>query len=197
MKLIFASSNSGKIAEVKKIMLPEFLIIGMRDLGDIPDIVEDGETYSRNALIKAKAVFNRFKLPVVADDSGLDIDQLNGKPGVHSARFAGENVSYDDNNKKVIRLLKDYPEPHKAKFICCAVYYDGSKIIESYGKLEGMIIEESRGKNGFGYDPIFIPANSKRTLAEMTREEKNEISHRSIAFEQLKKLIIEWRKGNE
>ena len=118
-KLIFATGNKGKLKEVKEIFKNTYYeIISLFDLGDVPEIIEDGDTYEANAIIKAKAIYDIYKTPVIADDSGLSIEQLNGEPGVYSARYAGENCTYADNNKKVLEVLKSYPSPHKAKFIC-------------------------------------------------------------------------------
>ncbi len=190
IELVFASGNKGKIAEVNKIMLPEFKVISIYELGEVPDIIEDGTTFEENAFIKAEAIYNIYKKPTIADDSGLAVDQLDGKPGVFSARYAGENCTYDDNNKKLIEELSNYPEPHTAQFICCAVYFDGRIKKSVTGILKGEIINEFRGQNGFGYDPIFQAANEKRTLAEMRSDEKNKISHRAKAFSKLKKILL-------
>jgi XTP/dITP diphosphohydrolase len=190
-KLIFATGNKGKLKEVKEIFKnTNYEIISLYDLGDVPEIVEDGDTYEANALIKAKAIYDIYKMPVIADDSGLSVEQLNGEPGVFSARYAGENCTYDDNNKKLIKELSKYPEPHNAKFVCCAVYFNGEKDVNTFGYLPGKIIDKFIGKNGFGYDPIFIPDGFTKTLAEFTSEEKNKISHRAIAFNSLKELLV-------
>ncbi len=195
-KIIFASGNKGKIKEVKNIFKEtDFEIISLYDLGEVPEIIEDGETFEENSLKKAMEINKIHKLPTVADDSGLSVDQLDGKPGVYSARYAGENCTYDDNNKKILQELNSYQEPHSASFICCAVYYDGKDKYKTIGELPGKIIKEFRGKNGFGYDPIFIPDGFDVTLAEMSVDEKNKISHRSRAFNKLKKILIE--RGNQ
>lgn len=189
-KLIFATGNKGKLKEVKKIFSEtDYEIISLYDLGDVPEIIEDGDTYEANALIKAKAIYEIYKMHVIADDSGLSVEQLNGEPGVYSARYAGENCTYDDNNKKILEVLKPYPSPHKAKFVCSAVHYDGANITRAFGELHGQITSEFKGEHGFGYDPIFVPDGSSRTLAQYSSEEKNEISHRAIAFNSLKELL--------
>ncbi len=189
-KLIFATGNKGKLKEVKNIFeKTEYEIVSLYDLGEIPEIIEDGDTYEANAIIKAKAIYKIHKLPVIADDSGLSVEQLNGEPGVYSARYAGENSTYDDNNKKLIKELKKFDEPHFAKFVCSAAFYDGENIKSTFGELHGKIISEFKGTHGFGYDPIFIPKDSNRTLAEFSSEEKNKISHRAIAFNTLKILL--------
>lgn len=189
-KLIFATGNKGKLKEVKKIFSEtDYEIISLYDLGDVPEIIEDGDTYEANALIKAKAIYDIYKVPVIADDSGLSVEQLNGEPGVFSARYAGENCTYDDNNNKILEVLKSYPTPHKAKFVCSAVHYDGENIIRAFGELHGHIVSEIKGEHGFGYDPIFVPDGSSRTLAQYSSAEKNEISHRANAFNALKELL--------
>lgn len=191
-KLIFATGNKGKLKEVQKIFADtEFEIVSLYDLGDVPEIEENGITYAENALIKAKAIFEIHKLPVIADDSGLSVEQLNGEPGVFSARYAGENCTYDDNNKKLIKELEKFEQPHFAKFVCSAVFFNGKEVISTFGEFNGEIISEFKGEHGFGYDPIFVPQNSNRTLAEFTSEEKNKVSHRAIAFEKLKEKLLQ------
>jgi len=191
MKIIFATQNKGKAAEVKAIFANSSIeIISLYDLGNNIDIEEHGTTFRENAFIKAKAVYEIYREPVVADDSGLSIEQLDGRPGVYSARYSGENCTYEDNNLKVIEELKNFPEPHTAKFISYAVYYDGKNEIEAIGELHGRIIKEQRGTNGFGYDPIFIPDGYEKTISELDFKLKNEISHRARSFNQLKKKLI-------
>lgn len=191
MKIIFATQNKDKAEEVKAIFAgTQFEIISLYDLGNNIDVEEHGSTYRDNAFIKAKAIYEIYKEPVVADDSGLSIEQLDGRPGVFSARYSGENCTYEDNNLKVIDELKNLPEPHIAKFISCAVYYDGKKEIDAIGELLGLIIKEQRGTNGFGYDPIFIPDGYEKTIAELDFYEKNKISHRAKSFNTLKGKLI-------
>ena len=192
MKIIFATQNPGKAKEVKAIFDGTSIeIISLYDLGNNIDIEEHGSTFSENAFIKAESIYEIYKEPVVADDSGLSIDQLGGRPGVYSARYAGENCTYEDNNFKVINELNNLPEPHKAKFISCAVFYDGKNKIEAFGELYGSMIMEQRGTNGFGYDPIFIPDGYDQTISEMVFNEKNKISHRAKSFNILKEKLIE------
>ncbi len=190
MKIIFASGNKGKVREVKNIFSENNIeILSLEEIGFTDDIIENGNTFEENAFIKADTIFQKYNLPVIADDSGLVVDQLNGQPGIYSARFAGENATYDDNNKKLISELDEFPEPHFAKFICCAVFVDAKNRISVFGELPGEIISEYRGTNGFGFDPIFIPANYNITLAEMSLEKKNKISHRAKAFNRLNNKI--------
>lgn len=191
MKIIFASQNNGKIKEVKAIFNnSHFEIISLFDLGNNIEIEETGDTFRDNALIKAQTVYELYKQPVVSDDSGLMIEQLDGKPGVISARYAGEGCTFADNNLKVISELSEFPEPHKAKFVSTAIFYDGNNIIESVGELHGIIIKEQRGAGGFGYDPIFIPDGYDKTISELDFDLKNKISHRAKSFEKLKELLV-------
>ncbi|PID59267.1 MAG: non-canonical purine NTP pyrophosphatase, RdgB/HAM1 family [Ignavibacteriae bacterium] len=191
MELIFASQNEGKIKEVQKIFEDKNIkILSLKDIGFVKEIVEDSDTFEGNAFIKAKTIYEKYKLPVIADDSGLEVLQLNNRPGVFSARYAGEDATYKENNIKLLGELDKYPQPHKAQFVCCAVYLDSEKKISQFGKLEGEIIKEFKGENGFGYDPIFKPDGYEITLAEMSLKEKNRISHRANAFNLLKNKIF-------
>ena len=190
-KVVFATGNKGKLKEVIDIFSDtKIQIIPMDELGNIPEIEEDGLTFEDNALIKARFVFSEYGLPTIADDSGLSIEQLGGKPGVLSARYAGEGCTFNDNNIKVLKELEGLPEPHRAQFISCAIYFNGRSLQTTIGKLPGKIIHDFRGSNGFGYDPIFVPEGYETTLAEMTLQEKNKISHRAKAFNQLKEILL-------
>ena len=190
LKIIFASRNKGKIKEVKDILSGTDLdIVSLLDLNDNEDIIEDGITFEANALKKASHVFNKYKIPVIADDSGLAVDQLNGGPGIFSARFSGPNATDDQNNLKLIEELKHLPEPHHARYICSAVYYNGEKYLTVEGEERGIITLNAKGVNGFGFDPLFIPENYSVTMAELDPKEKNKISHRAKAFNKLKKKL--------
>lgn len=192
MKIIFATQNKGKAKEVKNLFKGTGVeVVSLADLGDNIEIEETGTTFYENAFIKAKAIYEIYKMPVISDDSGLAIEQLSERPGVFSARYAGEGCSFEDNNRKVIEELKGYPHPHRAKFISQAMFYDGNETVAFVGELHGRIIDKPRGKFGFGYDPIFIPDGFAHTLAELMVEEKNNISHRGKSFEKLKTRIIE------
>ena len=192
MKIIFATGNKGKLKEVKKIFNnTDFEIISLAELGFTEEIEETGNTFEQNAFIKAETIFEKYKMPVIADDSGLMVEQLNGQPGVYSARYAGENATYEDNNKKLLYELNKFPQPHLAKFVCCAVFVNVKTRFSVTGELEGEIIKEYKGSNGFGFDPIFKPLEFEQTLAEMGIIEKNKISHRAKAFEKLKQKMIE------
>lgn len=190
-KIIFASKNKSKVEEVKHILKDlDLQIISLADINESIEITEDGNSFEENAIIKARKVYNKFKLATIADDSGLVVEQLNGAPGIYSARFAGEDCNVEANNKKLLDELKKYPQPHNAKFICAAVYYDGQEIKTAIGDFRGKIISEERGSNGFGYDPLFLPDGYTITSAEMEPGLKNSISHRFNAFDNLKMLLI-------
>ncbi len=191
-KIFIATKNKGKLNDIKEIFKDlDVEILSFLDFNDSPDVKETGKTFEENAQLKAKACFEKYRLPSIGDDSGLVVDQLNGEPGVYSARYAGEKANDEMNNEKLIKAIQRFHEPHRAKFVCVASYYDGEKFINSYGEVQGRIITEARGKNGFGYDPLFIPNGYDKTFGEFSLEEKNKISHRSIAFKKLyKKLIV-------
>jgi XTP/dITP diphosphohydrolase len=189
-KIIFASKNLGKIREVKKIINgADIELISLLELNYPSEIDETGTTFEENAKIKAAEVYNKYKIPAMGDDSGLSVDQLFGAPGVYSARYAGQGANDDDNNRKLLRELEKFKEPHHAKYICCAVYFDGENYTISEGEVEGIIIKEPRGNNGFGYDPFFVPDGYEQTMGELPLDEKNKISHRSKAFKSLKDAL--------
>ena len=189
-KIIFASKNEGKVKEVRHILNGiNAEIFSLNDVGYKDEIPETADTFEENAKIKAKIIFNTYKLPTIADDSGIIAIQLGNEPGVYSARYAGENATDEENNNKLLKRLKNFPEPHKAKFICTAVYYFGTDFIITKGEVEGTIINKTRGTNGFGYDPLFLPDGFDKTTAELPPEIKNKISHRFKAFDQLKAYL--------
>lgn len=189
-KIIFATKNPGKLKEVSHIFgEKDFELFSLNDFNNVEEVVEDGSSFEENAIKKAKFVFEKFKMPVIADDSGLVVEQLNGAPGIYSARYAGENTTDEENNLKLINIIKKFPQPHKAKFVCAAAYYDGTKLLTAHGEIKGQIIHQPRGKNGFGYDPLFVPDGYTQTTAELSLDEKNKISHRSKAFKSLLKMI--------
>jgi len=191
-KLLLSTNNKDKIKELQEIL--NDMNISLVSLGDISniDIEETGTTLKENALIKARAAFKETGLPSVADDTGLEVDFLDGAPGVYSARFAGEKATYDDNNKKLLKLLKDVDkEKRSARFRCVAAFVDDNTEFAVEGVCEGLILDKMVGGRGFGYDPIFFVKEVGKTFAEMTREEKNRISHRGRAF---RKMADEIRK---
>lgn len=191
-KIIFATKNKGKIREVNEILKNGSIeLVSLLELDNVPEIVEDGLSFEENAKIKAEIIYKTFGVTTIADDSGLAVEQLGWGPGVFSARYAGENATDDENNEKLLFELNCYPEPHHAKFVCSAVYFDGVKFLTSNGEVNGRIIKGPRGNNGFGYDPLFLPDGYKVTSGELSLEEKNKISHRAIAFKKLKNLIVQ------
>jgi XTP/dITP diphosphohydrolase len=193
--VVIASTNPGKIAEVREIMagLPLVLLTG-DDVGGWPEVEETGDTYLANALLKAHAVAARTGMAALADDSGIEVDALDGAPGVRSARFSGDRATEADNNAKLIASLAGVPaERRTARYRCVAVLVtpDGEEIA-GVGSCEGRIGTEARGAGGFGYDPWFVPEGEARTMAELSPEEKHAISHRGKALrglaEQLRNL---------
>ncbi|NLP46558.1 MAG: XTP/dITP diphosphatase [Epulopiscium sp.] len=191
-KLIFATKNKGKIIEIKEIMkdLP-FQIVSLDEAGIDIDIEENGATFEENALIKAKTIMELTGSLVLADDSGLEIDYLDGKPGIYSARFGGVNTSYEIKNNKILDLLKGVPkEKRTARFVCAiAAVYPTGDTITTYGTIEGIIAEKPSGNHGFGYDPIFYVPKYQCTTAEMSPEQKNAISHRAKALQKIKEKL--------
>ena len=185
-ELVFATSNKGKYNEVKKMMPRNINLLSLNDLNFIGDIQETGKTLKQNAKIKSDFIFNNFGINCFADDSGLEIDSLNGMPGIYSARFAGKTCNSNDNIEKVWKLLTGYKNTD-AKFKSILSLNIDGKTFFFEGKINGKIIFNKRGINGFGYDSIFIPNGYNKTFAELNSVEKNEISHRSKA---LKRLII-------
>lgn len=189
MKLVIATGNQDKVKEINEILSgTDFTAISMKEAGVNPDIIEDGDTFEENALIKAKAVHDLLGGYVMADDSGLCIDYLDGAPGVYSARFCGENSSYEEKFKKINEMLdgaKD--EERTAKFVCAiaVVRPDGTNFVVR-GEICGLLLKEPVGENGFGYDPIFYVPEFGMTTAQMPLEQKNSISHRGQA---LKKMV--------
>ena len=187
MKIVIATHNKDKLKELKK---------GFSDLGvtlldlssfpEIGEIIEDGETLRENAYIKAKTVFDITGIPSIADDTGLEVDFLDGKPGVYTARFAGENCTYKDNIDKLLNVMKNVPfNKRGAKFKTSMVFIDKNKELFSDGIVKGIISEKIKGLAGFGYDPLFYVPEEGKTFAEMSIEKKNIISHRGLAVKNL------------
>ncbi len=189
MKILLATYNKHKLHELQSLIgNADIELVSLDDLGFNDEIIEDGNSFIENALIKAETIFNKYKIPTLADDSGICIDALGGKPGIHSARFAGENTDPQSKNEIIIDLLKGNPN-RKAHYTCALAYVSKNEkfIIEKY--CHGTIIEKEIGLNGFGYDPIFYLALFGKTLGEISLKEKNEISHRGQAFIEFKRHI--------
>lgn len=191
MKIIIATHNKHKLAEMARILEPMgYEVVTDRDIGiELTDVEENGETFLDNARIKAEAGCRESGLPCIADDSGLCVDALNGEPGVFSARYSGEHGNDAANNEKLLFNLKDVPdEKRTARFVCsiCVSFPDGSEITAE-GVCEGKIGYEYRGNNGFGYDPLFMVGD--KSFAEFTADEKDAVSHRGNALKKLQKLL--------
>ncbi len=193
--VIFATGNQNKLREIREIMadIPDVRIISMKEAGIEADIVEDGDTFEENARIKAEAVSGLSGEIVLADDSGLVIDALNGEPGIFSARYMGEETSYHIKNNELVRRLEGVPDEERtARFVCAvAAAVPGKKTYVVRGVMEGRIGYEEKGANGFGYDPIFFLPSYGKTSAEIPPEEKNRISHRGKALRAVREVLIE------
>ncbi len=192
-KIVLASNNKHKLIEIKEILNPlGFDVLSLSDINFNEDIIEDGKTFKENALIKARAVRNKTNLPVIADDSGLCVDILNGDPGVHSHRYSGINATDKENRVKLIDVLSKLDGPYKAHFTSSIAYIDDNREFVKEGYVYGEIILEERGENGFGYDSIFYLKEYSKTMAELDPSIKNSISHRHNALiEFVKELINE------
>lgn len=191
-RIVFATGNAGKIREIRKIMEDTGMeVVSMKDAGIRLDIEENGKSYEENALIKARAVAACTKDLVMADDSGLEIDYLDKEPGIYSARYLGEDTSYAVKNANLIARLDGVPrEKRTARFVCAiaAVLPDGRELT-TRAAIEGTIGYEEKGENGFGYDPIFYVPQFGKTTAELTEEEKNQVSHRGKALQLMKEEL--------
>lgn len=187
-KIVVATNNKGKIEEIKQI-LSDYEILTLNDINCNIEVDEDADTFEGNSLKKAKEIYKATGMPCIADDSGLCIDAFDGWPGVYSARFLGENATQEERNNAILEKMKDLEKSKRtARFICVITYYDGENIIVGKGETIGIITNEPRGNDGFGFDPLFEVENGK-TYAELSKEEKNKISHRRRALENLKKQL--------
>jgi non-canonical purine NTP pyrophosphatase (RdgB/HAM1 family) len=209
MKLIIASKNKGKLKEITAVVGVitnnhyNIELLSLNDFPKIPDIPETGNTFEENAWLKAKTVYDKTGICTLADDSGLEVDYLNGRPGVYSARYAGENATDAENRQKLLHELKNVAKHNRtARFVCVMILYDGIKNNNApllrggdgvglifKGVCEGTIAEAERGNNGFGYDSLFIPEGYSQTFAELEMETKNKISHRGKVLMELKKYL--------
>lgn len=197
-RIIFATGNKDKLREIREILSDlEIEVVSMKEAGIDIDIVEDGTTFEENAIIKAKAIHQVTGEAVLADDSGLEVDYLNKEPGVYSARYMGEDTSYHIKNKSLVDRLEGVPEEKRtARFVCViALVTKDGQVVTARGDYEGIIGYEEKGENGFGYDPIFYLPEYGCYSAELSREKKNEISHRGKALRLMKKEILKVR-GN-
>lgn len=189
MKLLLATKNEHKLQEIQK-LLPSIQLLSLNHYPQIPDIQETESTFLGNALLKAKTIYQKLRIPVLADDSGLEVSGLNNGPGVFSKRYAGEKATDHDRIKKVIHGLRHVPSyQRQARFICAMVLYDKGNIFEVEGFCHGEIVMKPVGKNGFGYDPIFFMPDLRKTMAQLSMEEKNVISHRANALKKIKDIL--------
>lgn len=197
-RIIFATGNEGKMKEVRAVLADLGMeILSMKEAGISLDIVEDGATFEENARIKARAVHEAAGALVLADDSGLEVDYMGGEPGVYSARWMGEDTSYTVKNQAILDRLQGVPEADRgARFRCviAAVFPDGTEAVTE-GTIEGIIGYASLGEGGFGYDPIFFLPERGMSTAQLSPEEKNEVSHRGKALRNMKPLIRRWQEG--
>lgn len=192
-KIIFATTNKGKLKEIRAVLGDMFEIISLEEANIDIKIDENGKTFEENALIKAKTIMNATGKIVLADDSGLEVDYMNKEPGIYSARFMGENTSYDVKNNEILKRLKGVAEEKRtARFVCviACVFPDGRELT-SRATIEGIIGYEIKGENGFGYDPIFYVPEYEKTTAELSMEEKNKISHRGKALKIMREKLQE------
>lgn len=191
-KIIFATGNAGKMKEIREILKDlDVEVLSMKEAGIQADVEENGKTFQENAIIKAREIMKISGEVVLADDSGLEIDYLNKEPGIYSARYMGEDTSYRIKNANLIERLQGVPdEKRTARFVCviAAAFPDGT-VETTEGTIEGRIGYEEKGENGFGYDPIFYVPEFGCTTAELTGEQKNQISHRGKALEAMKEIL--------
>ena len=189
---MLATGNQHKVEEIKVLLGDAVIVRSLADFPGAPPVIEDGVTYRENALKKARSAAAFTGLTALADDTGLEVDALGGRPGLYAARFAGEGCSFQDNIRKLLRLLEGIPrEQRSGRFICVlALVIPGGREEVVEGMLNGFITETQAGVGGFGYDPVFYATEVGKTLAELTTEEKNRISHRGRAVRGLKELLM-------
>lgn len=197
MKIIFATANNNKFKEAQNILGNDFTLIMPKELGFTEDIEETGQTIEENSRIKCQAIKEMFDQPCFADDTGLEVEALDGAPGIYSARYAGEEHDHKANMKKLLFELEQKDKicgkkvSRKARFVTVVTLYYNGKFHKFEGEIKGTIINQMIGEGGFGYDPIFVPDGEKRTIAQMTDNEKNAISHRGIAMRKLANFLKE------
>lgn len=189
MKIVFATNNAHKLAEVKAVLGDGFELVTLKEVGITEDIPETGETLDENASIKSRYVYERTGLDCFADDTGLEVEALNGEPGVRSARYATDGHDFKANNIKLLHNLEGVAN-RKARFRTVISLIRGGEEIQVEGIVNGCIATEESGSEGFGYDPLFIPEGYDHTFADMTADEKNAISHRGRAVAELVKVLV-------
>ena len=199
-ELIIATTNQGKLREIKDLLKEfDFKITSLKDYPDIPPIEEDGTTFSQNALKKAATVALYTKKLTMGEDSGLEVKALNNAPGIYSARFSGENANDRKNNLKLLRSLQKIPlKKRQARYRCFAALVDGEKIIDVVsGNCSGLVALKSKGKNGFGYDPLFLIPRYNKTFGELDGKIKEKISHRARALKKVKRVLKKYLRGHK
>ena len=192
MKIVLATHNHDKEIELKHSLRGlDVEICSLSEYPDIGEIYETGATLLENSLLKANTVHDLTGLPVIADDTGLEVNALDGAPGVYSARFSGVNATYEDNVNKLLSVMEDVPDDMRsARFRTVISFVDETQELWTEGFIEGRITENARGNMGFGYDPVFYVPRLKKTFAELSTAEKNKISHRGLALQKLRKILI-------
>lgn len=188
LSIVFATNNAHKLSEIKNILNNKTHIVSLNELGCFDDIPETGDTLEENASQKSHYIYERFQIDCFADDTGLEIEALSGEPGVYSARYAGEGKSFADNMDLVLKKLKGIGNRKAAFRTVISLILDGKEYLFE-GKIEGTILEEKRGIQGFGYDPIFMPNGYSKTFAQLSLDEKNKISHRALAVKKLVEFL--------
>ena len=195
MNIVLATRNKKKVEEIKKIFNEAGITLQILTLEDFPEcqeVLEDGDTFEANAVKKAEHIFKCTGVTAVADDSGLEVDALNGAPGIFSARYAGESADDQANLEKLLKKMENVPYAKRdARFVCCIAMASGGEVKTFLGYVKGRIGTEPKGGKGFGYDPVFYPEGYDRTFAEMKSAEKNALSHRGQALKELQKHLKE------
>lgn len=193
-RIILATRNRGKIEEINRLFQGSGVeFVGLGEFPDVPDAVEDGVTFEENALKKARLVYEHTGVPVISEDSGLEVGILGGRPGVRSARYAGDGASDEENIRKLLRELRGLPwEQRSARFVSVFCFYSGRERRFFEGEVTGHLLDEPRGSSGFGYDPIFVPQGYEASFAELGAEVKNSISHRANAIAKLRGYLADY-----
>ncbi len=191
--LVVATHNLDKLEEIKAILFDVgFTVLSAKDFPNFPEVEERGDSIEANAILKATEVQRATGLPALADDTGLEVEALDGAPGVYSSRYAGGNASYAENITKLLRDMRNIPgENRGARFRCVMALADGKHVLTAEGRCDGEILRASKGHGGFGYDPVFFVPAQNQTFAEMTKEVKNRISHRGKALERIRPMIVQ------
>ncbi|MDZ7339886.1 MAG: XTP/dITP diphosphatase [candidate division KSB1 bacterium] len=199
MKLVLATRNADKVREICAALEGLALeVLTLDQFPQVPDLIEDGQTLAENAIKKARTVYEFTRMLSLADDTGLEVDFLDGAPGVYSSRFAGPGATYDDNVQKLLQRLRKVPHEQRTARFRCVIAFVGPEVEQLVeGVCEGIILEQKRGQGGFGYDPVFYVPQLSQTFAEMPLAVKNKISHRGIALQKARALLEEWLASSQ